>query len=101
MISERTVAGMQAAKRRGRHVGWPPKLTPHKIDHARELKAATGGMVLITLPATEEVRAAAFDMVDSDIDADMVAVAETIIKRRSGHFDPTVLGIAIKRRCAS
>jgi DNA invertase Pin-like site-specific DNA recombinase len=39
MISERTVAGMQAAKRRGRHVGRPPKLTPHKIDHARQLIA--------------------------------------------------------------
>jgi DNA invertase Pin-like site-specific DNA recombinase len=35
MISERTVAGMQAAKRRGRHVGRPPKLTPHKVAHAR------------------------------------------------------------------
>jgi DNA invertase Pin-like site-specific DNA recombinase len=39
MISERTVAGMQAAKRRGRHIGRPPKLTPHKIDHARQLIA--------------------------------------------------------------
>jgi len=26
-------------KRRGRHVGRPPKLTPHKIDHARRLIA--------------------------------------------------------------
>jgi DNA invertase Pin-like site-specific DNA recombinase len=39
MISERTVAGMQAAKRRGRHVGRPLKLTPHKLDHARQLIA--------------------------------------------------------------
>jgi DNA invertase Pin-like site-specific DNA recombinase len=39
MISERTVAGMQAAKRRGRHVGRPPKLTPHKVAHARQLIA--------------------------------------------------------------
>jgi hypothetical protein len=30
---------MAAAKRRGRHVGRPPKLTPHKIDHARALIA--------------------------------------------------------------
>ena len=37
MISERTVAGMQAAKRRGRHIGRPPKLTAHKIGHARQL----------------------------------------------------------------
>jgi DNA invertase Pin-like site-specific DNA recombinase len=39
MISERTVAGMQAAKRRGRHVGRPRKLTTHKLDHARQLIA--------------------------------------------------------------
>jgi DNA end-binding protein Ku len=46
------------------------------------------GMVLITLRASEEVRAAAFGKADGEIDADMVAIAETIIKRRSGHFDP-------------
>ena len=46
------------------------------------------GMVLITLRASEEVRAAAFAKADTDIDADMVAIAETIIKRRSGRFDP-------------
>jgi DNA invertase Pin-like site-specific DNA recombinase len=39
MISERTVAGMQAAKRRGRRVGRPPKLTPHKVAPARQLIA--------------------------------------------------------------
>ncbi len=36
---ERSKAGMAAAKRRGRHVGRPPKLTPHKLDHARQLIA--------------------------------------------------------------
>ena len=46
------------------------------------------GMVAITLRASEEVRAAAFTKADMDIDADMVAIAETIIKRRRGHFDP-------------
>jgi DNA invertase Pin-like site-specific DNA recombinase len=30
---------MAAAKRRGRHVGRPRKLTPHKLDHARQLIA--------------------------------------------------------------
>jgi len=39
MISERTVAGMRAAMRRGRHVGRPPKLTPHQVAHARQLMA--------------------------------------------------------------
>jgi DNA end-binding protein Ku len=46
------------------------------------------GMVLITLRASEEVRAAAFGKADAEIDADMVAIAGTIIKRRSSHFDP-------------
>ena len=30
---------MEAAKRRGRHVGRPPKLTPHQVGHARQLMA--------------------------------------------------------------
>ena len=46
------------------------------------------GMVLITLRASEEVRASAFERSDAEIDLDMVAIAETIIKRRSGRFDP-------------
>jgi DNA end-binding protein Ku len=46
------------------------------------------GMVLITLRAAEEVRAAAFEQADGDIDADMVAIAATIIRRRGGRFDP-------------
>jgi len=46
------------------------------------------GMVLITLRASEEVRAPFFATAGTDIDADMVAVASMIIKRRSGHFDP-------------
>jgi DNA end-binding protein Ku len=46
------------------------------------------GMVLIPLRALEEVRASTFAKADADIDADMVAIAETIIKRRSGRFDP-------------
>jgi DNA end-binding protein Ku len=46
------------------------------------------GMALITLRAAEEVRAAAFDNSESDIDPDMVAIAATIIRRRSGSFDP-------------
>jgi DNA invertase Pin-like site-specific DNA recombinase len=39
LIRERTKAGMAAAKRRGRHVGRPRKLTTHKLDHARQLIA--------------------------------------------------------------
>lgn len=37
LIRERTRAGMAAAKRRGRHVGRPTKLTPDRLAHARAL----------------------------------------------------------------
>jgi DNA invertase Pin-like site-specific DNA recombinase len=37
MIRSRTRAGMQAARRRGVHVGRPSKLTAHQVEHAREL----------------------------------------------------------------
>src|SRR5207302_2186775 len=37
LMSERTIAGMKAAKRRGRHVGRPPKLTLEQLALARQL----------------------------------------------------------------
>jgi DNA invertase Pin-like site-specific DNA recombinase len=37
LIRERTKAGMAAAKRRGRHVGRPAKLTPEWLAHAHVL----------------------------------------------------------------
>ena len=37
LISERTVAGMGAARRRGKHVGRPSALTPAQIKHAKRL----------------------------------------------------------------
>ena len=40
LIRERTKAGMLAAKRRGRHIGRPPKLTPAQLDTAARLLAA-------------------------------------------------------------
>ncbi|HEX3882285.1 MAG TPA: Ku protein [Stellaceae bacterium] len=45
------------------------------------------GMVLITLRSSEEVRPPQFGAV-GDIDPEMVAVAETIIRRHTGTFDP-------------
>jgi len=47
------------------------------------------GMVLITLRAADEVRTANFGSAEGDIDPDMVAIAETIIQRRAGSFDPS------------
>lgn len=43
LIRERTKAGMQAAKRRGRPIGRPKRLTPDQLDHARALIAANKG----------------------------------------------------------
>ena len=46
------------------------------------------GTVLLTLRAAEEVRRADFGSVEGEIDPDAVAIAEAIIKRRTGTFDP-------------
>jgi len=40
LIAERTKAGMKAARRRGKHLGRPPKLTLQQVRHAGELIAA-------------------------------------------------------------
>ena len=42
LIVERVTAGIAAAKKRGKHVGRPRKLTPEQIAHARE--AVEGGL---------------------------------------------------------
>jgi DNA end-binding protein Ku len=45
-------------------------------------------MVLMTLRAADEVRAPQFSKADGAIDAEMLAIARTIIDRRTGKFDP-------------
>src|SRR6202040_1099515 len=47
------------------------------------------GMALFTLRAAKEVRAAQFGMAEGELDAEMVAIAKTIIAQRTGSFDPT------------
>ena len=37
LISERTRASMASAKRRGKHIGRPRKLSPQQVTHARKL----------------------------------------------------------------
>ena len=37
LISERSKAGMQAAKRRGKHIGRPHKLNREQISHAAQM----------------------------------------------------------------
>jgi DNA end-binding protein Ku len=50
-----------------------------------------GGLLMSTLRSADEVRAAEFDAAEegaSGIDPDMLSIAETIIERRKGAFDP-------------
>ena len=47
------------------------------------------GMALFTLRATDEVRPAQFGSADRDADAEMVAIARTIISQHHGTFDPS------------
>ena len=37
LISERSKAGMHAARRRGKHIGRPPKLSREQINHAAQM----------------------------------------------------------------
>jgi DNA end-binding protein Ku len=48
------------------------------------------GMALFTLRAASEVRAPQFGSAEGDLDAEMVAIAGTIIRQRSGNFDPSI-----------
>lgn len=47
------------------------------------------GMMLVTLRAASQVRAADFDRYAGEIDAEAVAIGAMIIKRKIGVFDPT------------
>jgi DNA invertase Pin-like site-specific DNA recombinase len=47
LISERTKAGMQAAKRRGKHIGRPLGLTDIQIRHAQEMRKKGSGLAEI------------------------------------------------------
>lgn len=56
LISERTKAGIRAARRRGVHMGRPAKLTPHQIEHARGL-----------ISSEQETRAGAAALLNVDV----------------------------------
>lgn len=49
------------------------------------------GMVLYTLHASDAIRRASLyfgDLKEAEVDEDQVAVAETLVTRKAGHFDP-------------
>ena len=64
------------------------RLTLSRRERAVLVEPRGAGLVLITLRAADEVRAAEFDDAGSEIDAEMVEIAATIINRRAGRFDP-------------
>jgi DNA end-binding protein Ku len=86
-IAEETFRVIGAAMAEAGTVGIG-RVTLSRRERLVMVEPRDAGMVLITLRASEEVRAAAFGKADGEIDGDMVAVAGTIIKRRRGHFDP-------------
>jgi DNA end-binding protein Ku len=65
----------------------------HQLGARRErmvmIEPRSTGMVLIMLRAADEVRAPRFNVADGAIDAEMLAIARTIIERRTGKFDPS------------
>jgi DNA end-binding protein Ku len=64
------------------------RVTLSRRERLVMIESRDGGMVLITLRAAEEVRAPGFTQADGEIDPGMVAIAATIIRRRSARFDP-------------
>ena len=64
------------------------RLTLNRRERAVMVEPRGTGMALFRLRAAEEVRAAQFGTAESDLDAEMVAIAGAIIKQRTSAFDP-------------
>jgi DNA end-binding protein Ku len=64
------------------------RLTLSRRERMVMIEPRGAGMVLITLRAAEEVRSADFGRFDGELDAEAVAIAAMIIKRKTGAFDP-------------
>ena len=66
------------------------RLTMSRRERMVMIEPRGSGMVLITLRAADEVRAPQFSRADGATDAEMLAIARTIIERRTGKFDPSM-----------
>jgi len=64
------------------------RLTMSRRERMVMVEPRGAGMVLMTLRAAEETRAPQFSEANGAIDAEMLAIARTIIERRTGKFDP-------------
>src|SRR5438874_9650478 len=65
------------------------RLTLSRRERMVMVEPRGGGMAVITLRASDEVRPAEFGTSEAEIDQEAVAIARMIIERRAGHFDPT------------
>ena len=65
------------------------RLTMSRRERVVMVEPRGAGMMLMTLRAAEEVRAPQFSQANGAIDAGMLAIAHTIIERRTGKFDPS------------
>jgi DNA end-binding protein Ku len=65
------------------------RLTNSRRERMVMVEPRGTGMALFTLRAANEVRAWQFGSAESDLDAEMVAIAGAIIKQRTGTFDPS------------
>ena len=65
------------------------RLTLSRRERMVLVEPRGGGMALITLRSAEEVRPAQFDGLEGEVDPEMIAIAEMILQRRGGHFDPS------------
>lgn len=66
------------------------RLTMSRRERMVMVEPRSTGIVLITLRAVDEVRAPQFDRADGAIEAEMLAIARTIIERRTRKFDPSM-----------
>jgi DNA end-binding protein Ku len=64
------------------------RLTLSRRERMVMVEPRGSGMALFTLRAANEVRASQFGSAESDLDAEMVAIAGAIIEQRTGTFDP-------------
>jgi DNA end-binding protein Ku len=65
------------------------RLTLSRRERMVLVEPRGSGLSLVTLRATEEVRAADFRQYDDELDEEAVAIAAMIIKRKTGTFDPS------------
>ena len=65
------------------------RLTLSRRERMVLVEPRGAGMALITLRAAEEVRTAEFGHLDGELEPEAVAIADMIIKRKAGSFDPS------------